>query len=143
MRVSWSANDFRHARMALIGVSFASCASSFAAETLLGIAPAAFFHPGLLLSLLFEHRGWLARTVGAVLLLPSVTLAALVVEVGAPGRPVLVTAVVAYALAHAAQLWRLAGLPIPPLHPLAAPVTDDSFHLQTAQGERAERIAGR
>jgi hypothetical protein len=125
----WSANHFRRARIALIGVSMASCAPHFTGDSLLGMMPVVFLHLGLLLSLHLERRGWLARTVGTVLLLPSsivsALMAGLVLAPGADGRtdPLVVTTVVAFALAHAIQLWRLAGLPIPPLHPLAVPVT--------------------
>ena len=70
------------------------------------------------------------RLFGAVLLLPSSVIAAVLAsiaiwDVSTGGwEPVLVAAALAFALSHVVQLWRLAGLPIPPLHPLVAPETD-------------------
>jgi len=145
----WSANDFRHARMALIGVSAASFVPLITGEaSALAIPAAGCLHLGLVASLVLERGGWLVRLFGAVLLLPSSILAAVLAAFGMAGgssepwEPVVATAALAFALSHVAQFWRLAGLPIPPLHPLTAPATDDSFfHPQAAPAQRAERIA--
>lgn len=152
MSVSWSANDFRVARMTLIGVSAASFVPLISGEaSALAIPAAGCLHLGLVASLALERGVWLVRAFGAMLLLPSSTLAtvlaAFAIQSARSGRwePVVVTAALAFALAHIAQFWRLAGLPIPPLRPLIAPVTDDAtestFHPHAAPGDRAERIA--
>lgn len=154
MSGSWSANDFRVARVALIGGSATSFVPLISGEaSALAIPVAGCLHLGLVASLAFERGNWLVRLFGAVLLLPSSTLATLLaafgIASGSSGRwePLVVTAALAFALAHVAQFWRLAGLPIPPLHPLTAPVTDDAtesiFHPHAAPGHRAERIAAR
>ena len=143
----WSTNDFRHARMVLIGASAAGWAALFnlgsSTPLLVGL-----LHGALLASLDLERRGWLERWFGAVLLLPSSTVAAVCavysLDSAAYGNATPFEAVaLVFALAHVAQLWRLAGLPILPLHPIAVPVTDDLFHPQAAPGQGAERIAGR
>ncbi len=151
MSASWSADDFRVARMALIGVSAASFVPLLTEDDALAIPAAICLHLGLGASLALERGDWLARTIGAVFLLPSSIIAAVLANIAiwhvASGgwEPVLVTPALAFALAHIVQLWRLAGLPIPPLHPLASSVTDDAtesiFHPHAAPGHRAERIA--
>lgn len=145
----WSANDFRHARIALIGVSVASWVPFLTTPAdALAIPVAGVLHLALLASLAFEVQPWPARLFSAVLLLPSSVVAAVFAAVEATHAargeldPLVAPAALLFALAHAAQLWRLAGLPILPLHPIAAPVTDDFFH-QAAPEQRAERIAGR
>ena len=154
MSVSWSANDFRVARMALIGVSAASFVPLITGEaSALAIPAASCLHLGLVASLASERGGWLVRLFGAVLLFPSYILAAALfafgIAFGSSERwePVVVTAPLAFALSHIVQFWRLAGLPIPPLHPLTAPVTDEAtesiFYPQAAPEHRAERIAAR
>lgn len=144
----WSANDFRHARMVLIGVSMGSWVPILYVGRFTPLL-VGLLHLGLLASLGLERRGGLERGLGAMLLLPSSMVAAvfamytLVSVAHGNATPGAATALL-FALAHAAQLWRLVGLPIPPLHPIAAPVTDDSFfHPQAAPEQSAERIAGR
>ncbi|HEY0150471.1 MAG TPA: hypothetical protein VGB92_00645 [Longimicrobium sp.] len=138
MSVSWSANDFRVARMALIGVSAASFVPLIGSEAnALAIPAAGCFHLGLVASLALERGGWLVRVFGAVLLFPSSSIAAFLASmtIWVGGRePVLVTAAVAFSLSHLVQFWRLAGLPIPPLHPLAAPEPDGERDWHPAAG---------
>lgn len=135
--------------MALVGVSAASFVPLLTGEASgLAIPAAGCLHLGLLASLVLERGGWLVRLFGVVLLLPSATIAVVLATIAiwpATNRnePVLVAAALAFALAHVVQLWRLAGLPIPPLNPITAPVTDDFFHPQAAPERCAERIAGR
>jgi hypothetical protein len=132
MRGSWQANDFRRARMALIGVS-ATCFVPLltVGADALAIHAAGCLHLGLVASLAFERQVWLVRLFGAVLLFPSSVIAVVLASVAiwdvSTGRPepVLGAAALAFALSHVVQFWRLIGLPIPPLHPLAAPETDD------------------
>jgi hypothetical protein len=154
----WSANDFRRARMALVAASVASWSAHMAMPMLcLGNGPcestpvpgeevryailfAGGLHLALLVSLAVERRGWLARLAGIVLLVPTSVGAALYAgmvlgSIGSP-YPALMTPVNAltFALAHAAQLWRLSGFPLPPLRPLAAPVTDDVGDWRSVRG---------
>ncbi|HEX8671672.1 MAG TPA: hypothetical protein VF710_07275 [Longimicrobium sp.] len=131
MSVSWSENDFRVARMTLIGVSAASFVPLIAGEaSALAVLAAGCIHLGLVASLAFERHVWLVRLFGAVLLFPSSMIAAVLGSVAirdlstGGGEPVLLVPALAFALSHAAQFWRLAGLPIPPLHPLTAPEAD-------------------
>jgi hypothetical protein len=124
----WSANDFRHARVALVGASVASWTVLLADEAgALALPAAGCLHLGLVASLVLERQWWPVRLPAAVLLLPTSIMAAALAAFtfGSGGSaewgPTLATTSLAFGISHVVQFWRLAGLPIPPLHPLVAP----------------------
>lgn len=107
---------------------------------------AAVIHLALLLSLPAERSGWVIRLAAAVIVLPyllvsgSATAGILWVMLNqASWVPELALALSLFAL-HCAQLWRLAGLPIPRLQPLAS---FNQLNPAPGPGPAPERIAGR
>lgn len=96
------------------------------------------FHLGLLISLIAERGGWLARLIGAVALLPAFALT--VVWTGAiifDEGPAYFSAPFGLLLfLHAMQFWRLSGFAFPRIQPVRR-------DLQNYAAPGAERIAGR
>ena len=127
---SWAA----HLGLTMTGCGRAPCKPipTSGEEVLSAIVFVGLLHLALLVSPGLDRSGWLARLLGVLVLLPTsigaAVYAAMVMgSLGSPyPEPLTPVNALVFALAHAAQLWRLAGFRIPPLHALAAPLADSS-----------------
>lgn len=146
MSASWAAEEFRRVRIALVASSALAwtVALSFVfgeaplltpAGLLAGTLVSGVVHFGLMLSLALERGDWMIRLFGAVMMIPNLVAAAAGSAVAISiaempeGKPLL-AGFVSLLVLHAAQLWRLTGVPFPRVQPLALPLADNATPVQ-------------
>lgn len=162
MGTVWTDDEYRIARITLVGLSMAGWPVFFAWDAMVGCSSeycepthieggdlelaaliVGVLHLGLLVSLSMEHGGWVARLIGAVCLLPVFALAASwtgdIVLSGSPTR--FYPPFVSLLLLHAMQMWRLSGFSFPRMQPVMDGSLSSNLHTYAAPG--AERNVAR
>ena len=156
--------EFRAARLALVclsvvgvlGVFFrdeVGCAGgpcdpeSFRIGFEMVVLIVATVHLPLVISLVAEWGGVIARSLAALILLPPayVVVQIVVSELSRIERPstsrVELAVILVYGLAHLAQLWALSGIPFPRIQPVMDGSISSNLHTYAAPG--AERNVAR
>ena len=134
MSPSWTADEFRRVRIALVAASALlwtawmgapggpTTLAHLADRVLAAAQFAGAIHFGLLFSLTAERGSTALRAAGALILVTMIFLvgAGLAFLSTKPfdGRGQFVAALSSIVALHALQLWRLAGVPFPRVHPI-------------------------